>query len=82
MNLEEKLIYESAELRAKGKFNEAIQLIEESLDNGDISPEMTLNAHLEIFYAAREDGNEEKAATVAKEIAKEDPNVPSIQDFI
>lgn len=78
----EDIINKSAALRGKGQFDEAIQLIEESLGNGDIDPDITCMAYIEIFYAAKESGNNEKAAAAAKEIAKEDPDLPSIQDFI
>lgn len=74
------IILQSAGLRGKGKFDEAIELIESNI--GVIDGDIKLNAYLEAFYAAKEKGDQVKAKKFASLVAAEDPNVPSIQDYL
>lgn len=78
--LGEEIIKKSAAFRGQGKFDSAIRLIEENITS--IDPDIQLNAWLEAFYAAKEKGDKVLAKTYAQKVAKEDPNVPSIQNYL
>lgn len=76
----EDIIRQSAALRGQYKFDEAIDLIENNI--ATIDPDIRLNAWLEAFYAAKEKGDIELVKKYAKAVAQEDPEVPSIQDYL
>jgi tetratricopeptide (TPR) repeat protein len=73
------VILKAAELRANGRYQEAIDHIEKNIESVD--PDIRLNAHLEAFRAAVASGQNEKAREHAAKIAVEDPDVPSIQGW-
>ena len=68
---------ESAFLRGLGKFDEAIEIIENNID-------ITIKpiAWLAAFYAARDKGDLILAKKYAKLVSIEDPNIPSIKNYI
>jgi len=73
-------IHRSAALRGLRKFSDAIAEIENNLhlfDDITIVP-----ALLQAFYAAHEAGDVSKAKGLACEIAKRDPNIPSIKTYL
>jgi hypothetical protein len=74
------IIKQSAVLRGQYKFDEAIKLIENNIDS--IDPDIHLNAWLEAFYAAKEKGDKDLTKKYAQAVANEDPDVPSIQDYL
>lgn len=76
----ENIIRQSAALRGQGKFDEAIQLIESNI--GAIGDHIKVSAWLEAFRAAKEKGDQTQAKKYASLIAAEDPDVPSIQDYL
>lgn len=76
----ENIIKQSASLRGQGKFDEAIELIETNIDS--IDDDIKLNAYLEAFYAAEEKGDSTQTKKYASLVANEDPDVPSIQDYL
>ena len=76
----ENIIQQSAALRGQGKFDEAINLIETNINS--IDPDIQLNAYLEAFKAAKEKGDASQTKKYALLVAKEDPNVPSIQSYL
>lgn len=81
MNIQgSEIIRESAALRAKGQFDEAIKLIEKNIDA--IDPDIRLNAWLEAFKAAKGKGDVVQAKKYAKAVAAEEPDVPSIQEYL
>ena len=71
---------ESAFLRGLGKFDEAINIIEKNIDNIDITIQPI--GWLAAFYAARDKGDLILAKKYAKLVSIEDPNIPSIKDYI
>lgn len=76
----ENIIQQSAVLRGQGKFDEAIDLIETNINS--MEPDIKLNAYLEAFKAAKEKGDTSQAKKYALLVAKEDPDVPSIQSYL
>ena len=78
--MSKELVMQSAALRGSGQFQEAIDLIESNLSTLD--EETRLPALLNAFYAAIEAGFLIKAKELALLVAREDPNVPSIQPFL
>lgn len=68
------VILRSAALRGRGKFKDALALIESNLPN--LAPACLLNAGLEALYAAREGGMREAAVKWARELSKIDPEIP------
>ena len=77
---EDDLIRQSSALRGQRRFDYAINLIESNFSS--LSEPIRIVALLEVFNAARESGNGEKARQAAQEIAKEDPDVPGIQPYL
>lgn len=69
------IIYESAALRGKGRFSDAIGLIESKLD--DFEPECMINALIELILAAEEAGFQETAVKYAKMVLKYEPELPT-----
>ncbi|MBW3243510.1 hypothetical protein KUV57_12625 [Epibacterium sp. DP7N7-1] len=76
----EEFIWQSATLRGQNKFDEAIAVIDENMNQ--ISPTIKFNALNEKFQAAREKGDEKLAQKMAREMSKEHPNFPSIQGYL
>ena len=76
----EEIIKQSALLRGQRQFDEAIRLIDSNIDAFD--PSIRLNAWLEAFYAAKEKGDEALTRKYAKEVANEEPTLPSIQGYL
>lgn len=76
----ENIINESAALRGLGRFDDAIELIEENIESIDTDAKVV--AYLEAFKAAKEKGDLSLTKKYALLVASEDPNVPSIQDFL
>ncbi|ANY85522.1 hypothetical protein BB934_45730 (plasmid) [Microvirga ossetica] len=78
----EEFIKQAAALRGQKKFQEAIALIDAQIKAGAIDPDIVMTANLQGFYAAQEAGMDDEARRFAKAIEAEDPNVPSIQDYL
>jgi len=76
----ENIIRESAVLRGQGKFEDAITLIESNIDS--IDADIKLNAWLEAFKAAKEKGDAAQTKKFALLVASEDPEIPSIQEYL
>jgi tetratricopeptide (TPR) repeat protein len=76
----ENIVRQSAALRGESKYDEAIELIESNIE--EIDDDIELIAWLEAFKAADEKGDKEQAKKYANIVAKEDPNVPSIQAYL
>ena len=76
-----KLVREAAALREQGHFQQAIELVETRISECDDEIARLL-ALLQAFYAAIEANDEGKAAELAKLVAAEDPDVPSIQKYL
>lgn len=76
----EGIIHECAKLRGEYKFDQAIKLIEDNID--EIHPDIKVNAWLEAFKAAKEKGDDDLCKKYAKKVAMEDANVPSIQEYL
>lgn len=76
----EDVIRLAAELRGRRKFKEAIDHVLENF--GRLDETIQLIGWRECFLAAEEAGDEESARRFAAEIAKEEPNLPSIQSYI
>lgn len=67
-------------LRGQGRFSEAVAEIENNRASFD---EITLvPALLQALYAAQEAGDSEKARALAMEIAKHDPNIPTVRKYL
>jgi hypothetical protein len=76
----EQHIKASVALRGQGRFSDAIAEIETHLASFD---DITLvPALLQALYAAKEMGNTQKARELAQQLAKHDPGLPSIQEFL
>ncbi|AXS84271.1 hypothetical protein [Marinobacter sp. Arc7-DN-1] len=76
----ENVIQKSAALRGKGKFDDAIELIERSIHN--IDPDTKVIAWLEAFRAAKEKGDQALTRKYAELVASEEPDMPSVQDYL
>lgn len=74
------IILTATALRAQQRYDECIEHIQSNIQ--DIDPDVLMNARLEIFAAAKAKGDLALARQTAQTIALEDPNLPSIQDFI
>lgn len=74
------IIRQSAALRGQGLFQQAIDLVKANIDNLD--PTIRLIGWLECFMAAKEMGDAGQATFFARECAKEDPEIPSIQAYL
>jgi len=70
----------SAMLRGQGRFAEAVAEIENNIATFD---EVTIvPALLQALYAAHEGGNPDKARALAQQLAKYDPNIPSVKKYL
>lgn len=74
------VVLQSAEYRAKKLYKEAVEVVESNLSS--LNDETRLPALLNAFYSAKEAGNIDKAKEIASLIYNEDPNIPSIKDFL
>ncbi len=74
------IILKAAELRGKGAFKEAIDLLEEHLD--EIDEVHQVIAFLELIYASKASGDDERAKTYASRAAEEDPRIPTVQKVL
>lgn len=80
MKNSKELITQSAVLRGQGQFDEAIKLIEDNLSS--FVDTSMFNAQHEIFLAAKEKKDIQKAQELARKISEEHPGLPSIQKFL
>lgn len=74
------IIRESAALRGQKEFQKAIDLVQNNFD--ELDDTIKLNGWLECFYAARDMNDKQAACRFAAEIAKEHPELPSIQSYL
>ncbi len=76
----ENIVRQSAVLRGQGKLIEAIKVIEDNLKliDSDVRPV----AYLAAFGAAHENGNVSLAKKYAWLVAIDDPDLPSIQNYL
>ncbi|MBC8402659.1 MAG: hypothetical protein H8E14_14325 [Candidatus Marinimicrobia bacterium] len=75
----QKLIENSAKLRAEHKYIAAIFLIEELLS--EMESDCLLNAYLEIIYAAIEFGDEEKLKQYIPKLRAIDSEIPVVKKY-
>lgn len=75
-----KIVLNASVLRARYQYEDAIRLIQKNIDS--FEPNLKLKGYLEMFYSSRDGGDHEFAKKVAKMIAKEDPKLPPIQDYL
>ena len=78
--MSKEIVYQAAVLLGQRKYKEAVQLVESSASALD--DDTRVPALLQAFYAAREGGLNAEAKRLARAIAKEDPDLPSIQSFL
>jgi len=78
--MSEKIVYQAAELRGQGKFQDAIDIVEKN--RKILNKDSYSLALREAFQAAEEGGFTDKAKQLAEEIAQQDPGLPSIQGYI
>ena len=76
----DEIIKQSATFRGLKQFDKAIKLIEDNIDS--INKDIRVNAWLEAFYAAKEKDDKELIKKYARLVSNEDPEVPSIQDYL
>lgn len=74
------IINSAAQLRGKGQFQEAIDLIEDNILSFDDTERPI--ALLQAFHSAKEGNMISKAKEFAKAIAKDEPEIPSIQPYL
>lgn len=67
-------------LRAQGNYIEAVAEIENNLSSFDELERQP--ALIQAFYAAKEGSLNKKARELARIIAQEDPDLPSIQNYL
>jgi hypothetical protein len=72
---------ESAALRGARNFAEAIAIVE-GIDWSTYPPEDRVPALVQAFYAACEAGMKDKARELARRIAADEPELPSIQPYL
>jgi hypothetical protein len=75
-----KHILTAAWLRGQGRFTEAIAEIENNFASFDEI--MIVPALLQALYAANENNDHPKAREIAQKLAKHDPKVRSVKDFL
>lgn len=78
--MNENVIAQSAALRAQGKYDEAVSVVESALHQLD--DETRLVALMQAFYAARDGNREMKARELARRISAIEPETPSIQSYL
>ena len=74
------VVYQAAALRGRGDFQDAIDLVEKNRANLD--EYSRIPALIQAFQAAVEGGLVSDARRLAAEIAQEEPNLPSIQNYL
>jgi hypothetical protein len=74
------VVHQAAALRNQRQFQKAIDLVETHYPNLD--PDLRIVALMQGFYAAVGAGFTEKARAFAKQIAQEEPELPSIQSYL
>ncbi len=67
-------------LRGKGQFTEAIDLLEPKLN--DIDNDGKVMALLQLVYVANDAGLNDKTLEFAKQLAKLDPEIPSVKKVL
>lgn len=73
------IILSATVLRAKGNYNEAINLIETNLQKiKDEDSDLLLNAYIELIYSAIENNDKQLAVQYAKEAEKIEPELPTV----
>ncbi len=75
-----KIIHNAMFHRERGRFDECIKLMQDNLSA--IEPDLRLVALIQIFGAARGKHDETLARQTAGEIAKTDPELPSIKSYL
>lgn len=74
------LLGQCAVFRGKGLFSEAIALVEPHID--DMEQEAKVVSLLQLIYAANEGGYKDRCLHFAQELAKLDPEVPSVKKVL
>ena len=74
------LILQATALNARGQHREAITLIQENIKRFD--PDLRFNGLKEVLRAGESLGDLPLVNVVAQEIAKEFPDMPSIQPYL
>lgn len=77
----ERIALAIAALRGESRFADAVSLAD-SYDLGSAPPEVKTSVLLQAFYAAHEGKLREKARKFAALLAEDDPDLPSIQDYL
>ena len=77
------LILSATVLRAKGSFNEAIQLLEQNLQKIQTeNPDLLINAYIELMYSSIEKKDKTLAIKFAKEASKIEPELPIVKKIL
>lgn len=71
------LLGRCAVLRGQGRVQQAIELVEPRL--GDMDQDAKQAALLQLIYAANELGDKEQCREFAEQLAKIDPEIPSVK---
>lgn len=74
------VILRATSLNAQGQHREAVRLIQDNIKRFD--PDLRFNGLKEVLRAAEALKDLPLARTIAKEIAKEFPDLPSIQPYL
>jgi len=74
------LLGNCAVLRGRGRFDQAIALVEPQLSNMEKAAQV--DALLQLLYAAHEAGYKDKTLHFAQELAKLDPEIPSVKKVL
>lgn len=74
------IVTEAAALRGARRFQEAMDLVDTNIHT--VHEDIRVVALQQAFLAASEAGNTARAREYAREIARTDPGLPSIQDFL
>lgn len=75
-----KVVLQATALNARGQHREAIRLIQDNIKKFD--PDLRFNGLYEVLRAGKALGDLPLLKTIAKEIAKEFPDLPSIQPYL
>ena len=73
-------ILQAAQLRAKGKHDEALALVDATLPT--LADQERFMLMLQGLYAAEEAANRDKARRYAQELAAIEPNLVSVQPYV
>ena len=77
----DRIALEVGAMRGRGEYAGAVALAE-AYDLSAVEPETRVSVLLQAFYAAHEGGLEDRARSLARAIAKDEPALPSIQDYL